>query len=55
MAALLTVTFALAGLANLGSIAILTGGIAPQRRDRIAEFGLRAVLAASPANLVAAP
>ena len=41
-----------AGFATFGSIATLIGGIAPQRRDRIAEFGLRAILAASP---VAAP
>lgn len=48
------VTFALAGFANFGSIAILIGTIgslAPERRSWVAEIGLRALLAASLANL----
>jgi CNT family concentrative nucleoside transporter len=48
------VTFALAGFANLGSIAIMIGTIgslAPERRSWVAELGLRALLAGSLANL----
>jgi concentrative nucleoside transporter, CNT family len=51
------VTFALTGFANLGSIAILLGGlggIAPSRRSQIAQFGIRAVLAGTLANLMSA-
>ncbi len=51
------VTFALCGFANFSSIAILLGGlgaIAPERREDIARFGLRALLAASLANLMSA-
>lgn len=51
------VTFALCGFANLSSIAILLGGIggmAPSRRGDIAKLGLKAVLAASLANLMSA-
>lgn len=51
------VTFALCGFANLSSIAILMGGIgalAPTRRTEIAQLGLRAVFAASLANLMSA-
>ena len=51
------VTFALCGFANLSSIAILLGGLgsmAPNRRQDIARLGLRAVLAASMANLMSA-
>lgn len=51
------VTFALCGFANLSSIAILLGGlgsIAPKRRPEIAKLGLKAVLAASLANLMSA-
>lgn len=51
------VTFALCGFANLSSIAILLGGLgsmAPSRRHEIAELGLRAVFAASLANLMSA-
>ena len=51
------VTFALCGFANLGSIAILLGGlgaIAPGRREDMARFGFRALLAASLANLMSA-
>ncbi|WP_088330565.1 NupC/NupG family nucleoside CNT transporter [Lacimicrobium sp. SS2-24] len=51
------VTFALCGFANLSSIAILLGGLgsmAPSRRHDIAALGLRAVAAASLANLMSA-
>ncbi|XOV80812.1 MAG: NupC/NupG family nucleoside CNT transporter [Aestuariibacter sp.] len=51
------VTFALCGFANFSSIAILMGGIgamAPNRRPDLAKFGLRAVIAASLANLMSA-
>src|SRR5699024_3913385 len=51
------VTFALTGFANLGSIAILLGGlggIAPSRRGDIAQLGVRAVLAGTLANLMSA-
>ncbi|WP_395344816.1 NupC/NupG family nucleoside CNT transporter [Ningiella sp. W23] len=51
------VTFALCGFANLSSIAILMGGIgaiAPNRRHDIARLGLKAVFAATLANLMSA-
>ncbi len=51
------VTVALCGFANLSSIAILLGGLggmAPSRRPEIARFGLKAVLAATLANLTSA-
>jgi len=51
------ITFALCGFANLSSIAILMGGIgamAPSRRPDIARLGLKAVLAATLANLMSA-
>ncbi len=51
------VTFALCGFANLSSIAILMGGIgaiAPNRRQDIARLGLKAVFAATLANLMSA-
>ncbi|PCJ48986.1 MAG: NupC/NupG family nucleoside CNT transporter [Gammaproteobacteria bacterium] len=51
------VTFALCGFANLSSIAILLGGlgsIAPKRRPDIAKLGLKAVFAATLANLMSA-
>jgi CNT family concentrative nucleoside transporter len=51
------VTFALTGFANLGSLGILLGGlggIAPERRSEIASLGLRAILAATLANLMSA-
>lgn len=51
------ITFALCGFANLSSIAILLGGLggmAPNRRGEIAQMGLRAVLAATLANLTSA-
>ncbi|WP_346797241.1 NupC/NupG family nucleoside CNT transporter [Halomonas sp. Bachu 37] len=50
-------SFALCGFANLSSIAILLGGlgsIAPSRRQEIARFGLRAVLAGTLSNLMSA-
>jgi CNT family concentrative nucleoside transporter len=51
------VTFALCGFANLSSIAILLGGIgsmAPGRRQDIAKLGLKAMFAATLANLMSA-
>ena len=51
------VTFALCGFANFSSIAILLGGLgvmAPSRRAEIATLGLRALLAATLANLMSA-
>jgi concentrative nucleoside transporter, CNT family len=50
-------TFALTGFANIGSLGILLGGlggIAPERRPDIASLGLRAILAATLANLMSA-
>jgi CNT family concentrative nucleoside transporter len=49
------VTFALAGFANFGTIAILIGGVggmAPSRRSQIAQFGIRALIAGTLANLL---
>jgi CNT family concentrative nucleoside transporter len=51
------ITFALCGFANFSSIAILLGGIgsvAPSRRQDIARLGMRALLAATLANLMSA-
>ncbi|MBL4764590.1 MAG: NupC/NupG family nucleoside CNT transporter [Colwellia sp.] len=51
------ITFALCGFANLSSIAILLGGIgsmAPNRRHDIAKLGLKAMIAATLANLMSA-
>jgi concentrative nucleoside transporter, CNT family len=51
------ITFALTGFANFGSLAILLGGlggIAPDRRPLIAQFGVRAVLGGTLANLMSA-
>lgn len=51
------ITFALCGFANLSSIAILIGGVgsmAPERRHDLAQLGLRAVGAATLANLMSA-
>ncbi|WP_448213933.1 NupC/NupG family nucleoside CNT transporter [Colwellia sp. MEBiC06753] len=51
------ITFALCGFANLSSIAILLGGIgsmAPTRRADIARLGVKAMLAATLANLMSA-
>lgn len=49
------ITFTLCGFANLGSIAILVGGLgsmAPNRRSDIARLGIRAVIAGSLSNLM---
>ena len=51
------ITFMLCGFANFSSIAILLGGLggmAPSRRKDIAELGVRALLAATLANLMSA-
>ena len=51
------ITFTLTGFANLGSLAILLGGlggIAPTQRSVIARLGLRAVLAGTLGNLMSA-
>ncbi|MCM3744847.1 NupC/NupG family nucleoside CNT transporter [Sporosarcina luteola] len=51
------ISFALCGFANLSSLAMLIGGlggIAPSRRQDIAEMGFRAVIAATLANLTSA-
>jgi len=51
------VTFALCGFANFSSIAIqmaVTGGLAPTQKPVIARLGLRALVAASLANLMSA-
>ncbi len=50
-------TFALCGFANFASIAIQIGGIgglAPSRKSELAEFGIRAVIAGTMANLMSA-
>jgi len=50
-------TIALCGFANFSSIAIVIGGVgtlAPERRAELSSFGLKAVLAASLANLLSA-
>ena len=51
------ITVALCGFANLSSIAILLGGLgilAPNRRQEIARFGLKAVLAGTLSNFMSA-
>ncbi|MFK2825322.1 NupC/NupG family nucleoside CNT transporter [Bacillus sp. B190/17] len=51
------ISFALCGFANLAAIAMIIGGlggIAPSRRQDIAEMGLRAIVAATLANLLSA-
>lgn len=51
------ISFALCGFANLGSIAILIGGLgvmAPSRRSDVARLGLRAVAAGALSNLMSA-
>ena len=53
----LIATYALCGFANFSSIAIQIGGIgglAPDRRQDLARFGLRAVLGGSLATLMTA-
>ncbi len=50
-------TFALCGFANLGSIGMQVGGIGalvPERRNDLAELGVRAMLAGTMANLISA-
>jgi CNT family concentrative nucleoside transporter len=51
------ISFALCGFANLSSIAILLGGlggIAPNRRQDIASMGIKAIIAGTLSNLMAA-
>lgn len=51
------ISFALCGFANLSSIAILIGGLgsmAPNRRQDVARFGLKAVAAGTLSNLMSA-
>ncbi len=51
------ISFALCGFANLGSIAILIGGLgvlAPNRRHDVARLGIKAVIAGSLSNLMSA-
>ncbi|ENM5880855.1 NupC/NupG family nucleoside CNT transporter [Vibrio metoecus] len=51
------ISFALCGFANLSSIAILLGGLgslAPKRRGDIARMGIKAVIAGTLSNLMAA-
>ncbi|CAH8198336.1 NupC/NupG family nucleoside CNT transporter [Vibrio aestuarianus] len=51
------ISFALCGFANLASIAVLLGGLgslAPNRRSDIARMGIKAVLAGTLSNLMAA-
>ncbi|MFP1726445.1 NupC/NupG family nucleoside CNT transporter [Lonsdalea quercina] len=51
------VSFALCGFANLSSIAILIGGLgsmAPNRRQDIARFGMKAIAAGTLSNLMSA-
>ncbi|AOV07427.1 NupC/NupG family nucleoside CNT transporter [Sporosarcina ureilytica] len=51
------ITFALCGFANLSALAMLIGGLgamAPSRRQDIAELGMRAIIAATLANLLSA-
>ena len=53
----LIATYALCGFANFSSIAIQIGGIgglAPERRQDLARFGLRAVLGGTIATLMTA-
>lgn len=53
----IVVSFALCGFANLGSLAILLGGIgslAPSRRSDIARLGVRAIVAGMLASLLSA-
>lgn len=51
------ISFALCGFANLGSIAVLVGGLsimAPNRRKDVAQLGFKAVIAGSLSNLMSA-
>jgi CNT family concentrative nucleoside transporter len=50
-------SYALCGFANFGSLAILLGGIgglAPSRRDEVARFGIRCIVAGSLASFMTA-
>jgi CNT family concentrative nucleoside transporter len=50
-------TFALCGFANFSSIGIqigCIGALAPEQRDQLAKFGIRAMLAGTMANLISA-
>jgi concentrative nucleoside transporter, CNT family len=50
-------SYALCGFAHIASVAIFVGGtaaLAPSRRDELASFGLRALLAATLATLMTA-
>jgi CNT family concentrative nucleoside transporter len=54
---IIVVSFALCGFANLGSLAILLGGLgglAPNRRGDIAKLGVRSVIAGALASLLSA-
>ncbi|MGM0877771.1 MAG: NupC/NupG family nucleoside CNT transporter [Bacillota bacterium] len=54
---IIVVSFALCGFANLGSLAILLGGLgglAPNRRSEIARLGIRSVIAGALASLLSA-
>lgn len=51
------ISFALCGFANLSSVAILLGGIggmAPNRRNDVARMGMKAIIAGTLSNLMAA-
>ena len=51
------ITFALTGFANFAGIAMqigALGGLAPNQRSRIAQLGMRSVLAGTLANLMSA-
>ncbi|MEW9503447.1 nucleoside transporter C-terminal domain-containing protein, partial [Jeotgalibacillus marinus] len=51
------ITFALCGFANLGSLAILLGGLgnlSPKRRPDVARLGMRAVIAGALASVLSA-
>jgi CNT family concentrative nucleoside transporter len=53
----IVISFALCGFANLGSLAILLGGLgnlAPNRRSDIARLGIRSVCAGALASLLSA-
>ena len=53
----LIATYALCGFANLGNIGIEIGGIgslAPNKKGELAKLGIRAMLAGTMANLMAA-
>ncbi|MGN7386286.1 NupC/NupG family nucleoside CNT transporter [Sporosarcina sp. SAFN-015] len=55
--AVVMISFALCGFANLSALAMLIGGLggmAPSRRNDIAEMGLRAIIGGTLANLMSA-